>query len=300
MDYQPVIDKLEAERKPVATSYYIGIAIIVASAICVLSQGNLMLLGMVGVVIGVIYMAAVAMPKGKKFNELYKSLVVEEAYKNAFSNVMYNANQGLSESFISGTKLMQMGNIYNSDDFVSANYGDVHFNRADVTIQDEYQDSDGDTHTTTYFRGRWLVIDCNKNFETSVQIVGRSFAYAKTNKKGLFNHREDARHVVEFEDTEFNKQFKTYCVSDQEAFYLVTPQMMENIRKLDAVFQARMMIGFVDNKVNIAVHNNKNAMEAGILTKVTYEKHLKPVFDEIQAVKDAIDILKLDRRIFGV
>ena len=245
--------------------------------------------------VALIYIFKIPYKKYRVLKEIYKEMVVGKAYKEAFSGAMYNATTGYTRDFVKETELVNLGNIYHSDDFVSANYKDVHFTRADVSIKNK---SGGkNSSVVTYFEGRWLIIESNKNFKGDVQVISKGFFDAK--KKTSSIHGVSRRHKVLFENEAFNEAYESYCQDDVEAFYLITPHMMENINRLKEVYQVPIMVAFIDQKVHVLVDTRKNATELNIFKKVDYDTVVTSIETEIKAVKETIEILRLDRDIFN-
>ena len=122
--------------------------------------------------------------------------------------------------------MMNTRDKYHSNDYISAKYKEINFECADVHIEEEYRDSDGDTSYTTIFKGQWFIFDFNKNFKANIQICEKSF---RGTKRGVFFSNE-VYEKVKMEDVDFNSMFKIYAENELDAFYILTPNMMEKIK----------------------------------------------------------------------
>jgi len=189
-----------------------------------------------------------------------------------------------------------MGNRYHSEDMISGTYKDIPFKRSDVLIQD-HRSNGKSSYTVTYFRGRWITLKYNKRFHTDLQLIQSGFGYTRK-KSSFFTRKEDRRHKVEFENEAFNRMFNCYCQSDQEAFYLITPSIMEGIMKYVSISDGKIMLGFKDDVCHIAIENGKDSMEPSVFSSVTYEGDVLPLKTEINAICDFVNLLNLDRDIF--
>lgn len=237
----------------------------------------------------------------KQYTNYYKSKLVTTIFKNTFQNLVYEPARGFDRSFIAGTGLVYMGNEYSSEDYISGEYKGVSFQRSDVTIEEETTSTDSEgnttTSTTTYFSGRWFFVNFNKNFSRELMLVQKGFSYANE-KKGIFTKKDERRHAIEFENEAFNKVFSCYCQDDQEAFYLITPQIMESLLAYSGNSDGKILIGFKDNVVHIAIDNRTDMLEPHVLRAPSYERDIRPVEYEVSVIQSFIDLLNLDRNIF--
>lgn len=251
---------------------------------------------LVGVVLGIICYVAVAKKSNKEYKEYYKNVFVKNMIKSVIPDAVYEPRQGFEKDRIRATGLMMMGNIYASEDYIRGTYNNVAFERADVVIQDESTDSDGNTTTTTYLRGRWMIFESNKNFDADLQILQKGFGYANK-RKGFFTKKADRRHAFKTEDETFNKTFECLCQNESEAFYLLTPGVMQALLRLIGQTDGKVMVGFVDNQLHVVVKSNKNSLEPPFW-RTFNENDLNEVQREINAITGFVESLNLDRKIF--
>ena len=295
------MEELNKIREKLKNIYITSIVIIVLST-CVginyLSQGAIFLL-----MFEVIVMAFVAYRPRKKYRNLFKSIFVEKALNNLFDDLIYEPEKGLPYDVIASTNMMNMGDRYESEDYVSAKYKGIKFEQADVHIEEEYTttDSDGNTstHYVTIFKGRWLVFDFNKNFKANVQISEKGFGNSKV--KRFFGKKEERFKRVKMESEEFNKKFKVYAQDEHEAFYLITPALMERIERLVKGNKGRFLFCFVDNRLHIGVYNHKSSFEPTSVFKQLDIKVIEEnISEDIRVITQFVDELNLDKNLFKV
>ena len=70
-----------------------------------------------------------------------------------------------------------------------------------------------------------MVFDFNKKFVANMYVVSKNFLSSSITKSTLSK--------VKLEDTEFNKLFNVYSGLEHDAFYILTPSLMEKIKKLE-------------------------------------------------------------------
>ena len=232
----------------------------------------------------------------KEYRDYYKTHYVYDMVLQAIPDAIYQPDYGFPKQQIAQTGLMQMGNIYKSEDYIRGTYNGVAFERSDILIQDETSDADGHSSTTTYLRGRWMIFESNKNFEADLQIIQQGFGYAKK-KTGIFTKKTERRHVFKTEDAQFNKMFKCLCQNEVEAFYLLTPGLMQGLMQLVEQSDGKVMIGFVDNQLHVAIHSRKDYFEPPIYHSPD-NNDIMQVKNEINAVTSFVEGLNLDRQIF--
>lgn len=229
-----------------------------------------------------------------KYEKIYKRNITLEAFKSIFTNINYTPDLGMPKSVIESTNMMDTGDRYYSNDYISATYKGINFEFADVLIENEYKDKDGNSHYTTIFEGQWFIFDFNKKFKSNIQICEKNFYGAK---RGSIFSRE-VYQKVQMEDVEFNKQFNTYAQNELEAFYILTPNTMEKIKKLNNEIKGKFLFCFIDNKLHIGLHNHKDLFEPNIYNKINIEKEKELVLKDIKVITNFIDTLELDNDLF--
>jgi hypothetical protein len=250
---------------------------------------------------GILFLASITIfilsaKVNKKYRTYYKTHYIDAMIKSAIPSGQYQPDQGFPEAMIANTGLVVTGNRYHSEDLITGVYNNVEFQRADVLIQNETTNQEGQTETTTYFRGRWMIFESNKYFQADLQIIQKGFSYAQK-RTSIFYKKANRRHPIETEDMTFNKEFKCLCQNDQEAFYLLTPVLMQGLMKLAAESDGKIMVGFVNNVIHVAIKTNKDSLEPPIFHKIS-DKNIREIQREIYAVTSFVEGLRIDNKIF--
>ena len=236
-----------------------------------------------------------------EYRKKFKDVFVLQALSNLFTNLYYNPLMGIPYQTIAATNMMRMGDIYHSEDFVSGQYKGIKFAQADVHIQEEHEstDSDGDTTTTyvTIFKGRWMIFEFNKNFKSDVQITQKGFGNSKV--KRFFGKKEERFKRVKMESESFNKKFKVYAQSEHEAFYLITPGLMERIERVAQNTKGKMLFCFVNNRLHVGIQNGKDSFEpTSVFKEFNVEKINQDISSDIRLITQFVDELNLDNDLF--
>lgn len=292
------LEELEILRKKAKNIIIIGILISIAVAVVSFFITNSFVFPFIALFIGIIITYIIASKPTRKFILSFKETYVLKSLKSVFTELTYEPEKGISESIISNTGMMYMGDRYSSNDFVSGKYKNINVIQADVHIEEEHEstDSDGTTTTTwvTIFKGRWMIFDFNKIFKANVQVSQKGFGNSK-----ISNWGEKIKYKkVMMEDQAFNNTFRTYAQNEHDAFYILTPSLMEKIKRLTGNISGKLLFCFIDNKLHIGIQNNKDSFEHSIFSKINEEKVINDISKDIKLITDFVDELSLDNDLF--
>ncbi|NLY62822.1 MAG: DUF3137 domain-containing protein [Erysipelothrix sp.] len=248
---------------------------------------------MIGAFIAFIYVFYQKSKRLKAYKLLIKEIVIQKMFEKNFDAVKYYPNQGFDEKFIFSLEMFESGNQYSSNDLMSGSYKGVGFMQADVHIQD-VRKSGKTTVVVELFQGRWIIFDFFKEFNGEHQ-VRKNHSIFKNKKPANFFGRKLKK--VSFEDSEFSKTYSTYTSDEQEAFYLMTPRLMQNMLDYQNLTQGEIVFGFKDKKLHIAINDNTNAFE--LSGKDITKMFLKQVQNDIDVIKYVIDELNLDNDLYS-
>ena len=249
-------------------------------------------------VIGAIISAVKVQKPKQEFIKAFKDTFVLKALQSVFTDLVYEPEKGLDESVISSTQMMNMGDRYSSNDFISAKYKNINVVQADVHIEEEHESTDSDGHTTrtwvTIFRGKWMIFDFNKTFKANIQVSQKNFGNSRIKNWG----QKVKYKKVMMEDQAFNNQFKTFAQDEHDAFYILTPSLMEKIKRLAGSVQGKLLFCFIDNKLHIGLQNGKDSFEHSIFSEINEEKVTDEIAQDIKIITNFVDELSLDNDLF--
>ena len=221
----------------------------------------------------------------KDMKALYKDAFVREPLANNFENVIYQPGSGFSLDSVKNFQLCTTGNRFYSEDYIRADYQGVNFEVAQVFVG--YVDNSGDSsYSKTYFDGRMMVFNFPNKLVTSVIIYDHKF------KNRAIKKKEVKKDAVELEAVQFNKDFEVYAPDQHDAFYLLTPPVMERLQALSAKYQGIAM-NVTGSRVVLAFHEpGKNAFDSNIsIGKVDIDLEMKKVQAEIDDIKAFITVM---------
>lgn len=233
----------------------------------------------------------------EQLNKLYpkiKEEAVLKFLKKYFTNVTYNSIKGFRASFIREEGLLSTGDRYSSNDSISGTYNNINFCQSDIHIEEERKEEDEEGNVRTYyetiFEGRWMVFDFNKKFKSNLIVESGVFPNLVSNKEYV---------SVETEDVEFNNIFEVYAEDEHEAFYILTPNFMEKLKKIYEKLQNYgIRLLFNDNKLHIGLNGSDDAFEFLELEEISEEKLKTTMESDIRLIIDFIDELNLTNDLF--
>lgn len=245
-----------------------------------------------------IVVAIATRKEAAEYKKTYKAYFVEQNLAKTFTNLQYQHEAGLNKQVLAATQMINTGDRYSSNDLTMGKYKNVNFTQADVHIEEEYTDSDGDTHYTTIFRGRFMIFEFPKKFNFKLEVVSKFFGVGKVPGRNPQTGRKFEK--FEVESIDFNKKFKIYAEDGFETFYLLDPSFILKIEKVSAEYDKKMIFCFVDNKLYVGINEGKDSFEPPRPSKPIDEQlEIEKVSHDIKVITDFVDELSLDRKIFS-
>lgn len=231
----------------------------------------------------------------KIFYKSFKNIFVLKSLQHFFGNINYKPENGFSKEYIRTIGMLDTGDRYYSNDYISGVYKDFKFEQSDIRIEEmhEEEDSDGNKREVweITFMGRLMVFDFNKSFKANIQVVSLCFR-ANTLPWGKNFCR------VKMEDVEFNKKFVVFAESEHEAFYILTPHFMERLKETTVKLNCGIMFAFVDNRLHIAINDGKDSFEYNVFKPINEEEIEANITKDIKIITGFVDELNLENNLF--
>ena len=302
------MEELENLRKKVRNGYLIGMIFIAISLICItifFIFYNLILeyfhiyfiVCMTDLVIGISLVSNLLSKRKKEYKKVYKRLFVRKALKNVFTDLKYQPSKGIPYTIINNLDMVDMGNQYKSEDYISAKYKGINFEQADVYIENitEIRDNNGNKNTKykTLFNGRWMIFDFNKGFFEDIQIIQKGFNNSK--RKKSYSKKHDKFKKVFMESQSFNRKFHIYAKDEHNALNIITPKLIEKIEQISNNIKGKKIIGFIDGRMHIGINNYKDSFEPrNVFFRIDVDKEERKVAKDIEMITQLVDIMYLD------
>ena len=111
-------------------------------------------------------------------------------------------------------------------------------------------------------------------------------------RPGVFEGLRKQYDQIETENAEFNKRYGISCDSVHDAFYILTPNMMEHIMAMDRRAGGKVYLRFLrEGKIHVAVHSRRDHFEVGNLNDADLATLQLKFRSEVRYVTELIDAL---------
>ena len=178
-------------------------------------------------------------------------------------------------------------NCVDGSDHIKAVYNGLNIELGDVELIDKTEDTDEEGHTNTrqdtVFKGQWLTCDFGKELAGQVYVSERS-------KK---DHRSMKSNVT-MDNEQFSKRFCVRADDPQEAYYILTPHMMEYILTMADKSGGTVYLSFLrEGKMHVAVQTGRDFFEFG-KSNANVEELRQKFLGELRWFTDVIDTLRAE------
>ena len=231
------------------------------------------------------------------YRKAYKGYFIEQNLHKIFTDLSYRHDAGINKSLIASTGMINTGNIFSSNDLVTAKYKDVSLIQSDAHIQIESTDGDGNTTYITIFKGRFMIFEFPKKFNFRLELIGRKFHPYRVPGKDTTTGRKLSK--LSTESTEFNHNFKIFGDDGFESYYILDPAFMVKINDIAEHYKHQILLGFIDNKMMVALNDGTDSFEPPRPSRpINEEAETAKVYADIKVITDFVDKLSLDRKLF--
>ncbi|MCR5517658.1 MAG: DUF3137 domain-containing protein [Lachnospiraceae bacterium] len=227
-----------------------------------------------------------------KYRKYYKENFVKNILEDIYDRVVYNPTKGIEERVLSSTGLIRTGTTYRSEDYIGASYHGINFEQSDVDITVKQGKS-----SRTIFKGRWMIFDFNKRFKSNVMVAQKGFEAVTT--RSMISRKIHSVDKISTESESFNKRFDVYAEEGHDAFYILTPVLMERIMRLDMSHKGQLALCFHNNKLYVGINDKKDFFEPSMKLSygdngLGYEDIVDSIKDELYEITSFVDDLALD------
>lgn len=286
MDFNEIEITRQKCKKIVNIGYLlIGVGVIL---FFFLSTQDFPFIGMILFLIGGI-VTGVGYSRFNKISQLFKNKYLKELIESSFDKAEYFPNKGVDIKEIYSSDLVKKADRYHLEDLIKGEYEGVSFQTCDVKLEERHvrRTKNGtQVYYVTYFLGRYFSFDFPKDFKSKILVTeGMPSVFGKNYKK------------IELESVEFNKKFKTYTKDEHDAFYVLTPHLMESILNLEKQNPGTVGLSFIGNKLTIMLDNRINTFELKLSKKID-ESAVESLKKDLEVIKKIVHELRLNRNIF--
>lgn len=178
---------------------------------------------------------------------------------------------------------------YKGEDLLSGTYQNVSFMSGDIWMY--HTQSNGKTTTTvTDFRGTMWMFSLNKDIKGRIDLLEKGYHYRR---------RLSGMEKIEFEDIDFNDSFKSYASDDHEAFYIVTPRVIEALKRNLTAIEGHIMYSVQPDRLFLVVATTTDThFEFKPSRMNNIDELIGEIAGDIDPIFRTIDAFNLDEDIY--
>lgn len=226
----------------------------------------------------------------ESFNGNFKNKYVLSTIRSAelFTDLIYQPQNGLSYNEIRNGAVVACGQekYFHSEDLLTGKYQGIQFHYCDVETK-RLVHRGKKQEIETIFEGQVMHFASFHEMKVSsghLQIFEKKFL---SNIKGW-----TAQHKVQTEDEAFNQRFQVFESDPHNAFYILTPRMLEQITEFADVVGEQVAITFRGPVMYVAIHRTRS-MFNGYVDK-PIEAQRQDILNDVQLLRRAGDLLILE------
>lgn len=232
---------------------------------------------------------------GEALKKLLGDNIVSGALNEVFENVEYKPFGCLPSKSIEDAGMVfpfEYSGVRGSD-YVKGTYKGLNVELSDVELYNVSSHYDEETQQwkdeeTQVFKGQWLVCDFGKELSGQVHLSANARALRR-------QHRDDS---VEMENAAFNDRFLVTAASAQEAYYLLTPHMMEYILSAAGKAGGEVYMAFLrGGRLHVAVKTGRDFFELG-RSKADVDRLRQKFLGELHWFTGIMDELRLAETLY--
>lgn len=301
---RPQLEKIESLRITALSKK--KQALIISLIIAVVGIALAGAIGFIGLMIGIIgavlfynFYPSSAL-KNYKFH--YKNTVVKSIATALEPTATYSASRGFSkQAFKDIGHYNTRIDRYRSEDHFTATIGntDIAFSEVHAEYKTTSKDSKGNTSTKWHdvFKGTMFIADFHKHFNTWVIIKpdNESIPVISWLSKKIQNM--SSTHI-RMENPDFEEHFKVNAGNDQQARYILTPDIQQRILKLRQTYGSKIILSFRGSNVRITAPKRTDYYEPNINESSLNENQIMRIANEIEYYFAIVNMLNLNTRIW--
>ena len=231
----------------------------------------------------------------ERFNRAFKETCVLQTIREiaGFEDLHYTPQKGFPFNEVWDSCVVATGDpkYYKSEDLLTGTYRGMDFSYCDV-ITKYLKRSKGKNREVTLFHGQIMRFSLPEGAKWSfghLQIFEREFL---SDIKG-----RTAGHEIQMEHEAFNQRFQVFAEDEHNAFYVLTPQMLESIVQFANAADSQIAVTFVGTSLYVAVNNSHSMFDASMKDPLAEQR--KAVRAEAELMRRAGELLGLEKGNFS-
>lgn len=218
----------------------------------------------------------------KRFVSQYKNFVVRRVLDRYLQSYEYHRRRGFLRNEVFATQLIAMGNQYHSEDYIKGFYKGIAFEMADVVVKDRKRVG-RHTQTIDIFKGQWIKVKVKSKAPSPLLIFHKSM---KPSFKRDF-HQKVLREI-QTESVAFNNTYRVFSLRDVDAFYILTPKVIERLNQLETDRVSMYQSG---HTVCVALRSNRDILAPRLFSFSNVSEEIYRFEREMETIVAVINTL---------
>lgn len=224
----------------------------------------------------------IALYQTKEFKKAFKYKYLQPRLKQL--GYTYYPNSFISNQDFYVSKLY-VGTLIGGNDKIIGNKDGVNFTFSDIVVQFGSQEQPLEE------KSLFFCADLNKK----VSIISKTFCFSDSSPHDLTGTGR-----LEFDNIEFNKTFKIYTNRPKNAWYILTPLLMQQLLELRKIVGCPINVSFTGSKIYIAILTGFDSFEPDINQSVLMHNPTHYIEQDLNKIFEIIETLRLNRKIWSV
>lgn len=226
----------------------------------------------------------------EKFDQAFKQAYVLQMVQEAggFEDLRYDPKGGLPYSEIYDSRVVACGEqkYYQSEDLLTGIFRGLPFAYCDVAAKYlRYRQKKAELETI--FQGQVMRFSLPEGAKWS---FGHLQIFEKEFLSDLKGRTAPCRVQTEYEA--FNRRFQVFAADEHNAFYLLTPQMLEQIVRFADVADCQIALTFVGASLYVAVNRPHSIFNASVTEPIAQQR--QGILQDVMLLRRAGELLAFE------
>jgi len=233
-------------------------------------------------------------PEYDRFNNLFKNKYVISTIQEigVFQDLSYQPRGGLTHDEIRSAAVVACGDKrrFESEDMLSGRYQGLRFRYCDVSTA-HMRGSGKHRREEILFHGQVMHF---ASFDEIKKSSGHLQIFEKKLASTLIGWT--AEHEIHTENEAFNRRFRVFAADEHNAFYILTPKMLEQITQFADQADAQIAISFCGFSMFVAIDRLYSILDASFHVPVPEQK--QSILKDVELLRRAGELLILEASTF--
>lgn len=248
-----------------------------------------------------IIMFSIGVGVRNKAIETYKLLLENEIVEGVVQGIdptfTFKHDYHIERSTFMKTKIFPHSKVdfYNGENLIIGKIGETDFRLCELEV--EQRNADSYIPDLPVFNGIFLEADFHKHFKGRTLVLPRYKTVVFPKFLSRFNAL--GKESITMEDPYFNEKFVVYSSDPVEARYILSPLMMNDLKKVSARFKRGICISFYQGEMFVAVDWQRDFLYPFWGVEATDKDPIKSYYKDLILFLKLIDDLNLNTRIWS-